>query len=79
MPVNETLCGLPPASSLKSRDAPRAPIAEGVNVTWTEQLAPGPSVLPHVVTSEKSDAFGPEMAICQTFIVVLPTLVNVTT
>ena len=77
VPVKLTDWGLPPPSSLNSTDAVRAPVAVGLNVALTVQLAPTPKVLPQVVVSEKSPAFAPKMAICHKFIVALPLLVNV--
>jgi hypothetical protein len=40
VPLSATLCGLPVASSVKVTAALRVPVAEGVNVILTEQLAP---------------------------------------
>ena len=64
VPVTATDRGLPPPSSLKSSDAARAPVAVGLNVTLTVQLAPAPKVLPQVLVIEKSPAFAPRIAIC---------------
>jgi len=65
VPDKVTTCGLPPPSSLNSSEALRAPLALGLNLTLTEQLAEAASVLPQVVVSEKSDLSVPVMAICQ--------------
>jgi hypothetical protein len=70
-------CGLDPASSLNSTEAVRIPVAEGVNVTLTVQLAPAPKMLPQLAVLEKSPAFGPRIAICHMFIVTLRLFVNV--
>ena len=51
IPVPDRLTdwGLPPPSSLKSSVVVRAPVAVGLNVTLTVQLAPAPKVLPQVL------------------------------
>lgn len=78
MPVRPTAWGLPPPSSLNSSEAARAPVAVGLKVTLTVQLAPAAKVLPQVVVLEKSPAFAPVIAICHRCIVTPPLLVIVT-
>jgi len=77
--VRLTDCGLPPPSSLNSSDALRLPVAAGLKVMPTVQLAPPPKVLPHVVVSEKSLAFAPRIAISHMFIAALLLFVKATT
>ena len=75
-----TACGLPPPSSLITRDAVRLPAAAGVKTTLTVQLAPAPKLLPQVLVLlwEKSLAFAPRNVICQRLTTVPPTLVITT-
>ena len=47
MPVRGTVCGLPPALSVKLSEALRADAAEGVNFTLIMQEAFTPTTLPH--------------------------------
>ena len=48
VPVRVTICGLAGAPSEKSSEALRMPLAVGVNVIPTVQLAPGGTVVPGV-------------------------------
>ncbi len=48
-PVSGMDCGLPEASSVKVMAPARVPVAVGVKVTFTAQLAREVSVAPHVV------------------------------
>jgi len=50
VPVKATLWGEPSTESVNSREAVRVPLAVGVNVTATVQLAPAATEPPHVVT-----------------------------
>jgi len=52
------VCGLPVALSVMLTEAVRAPVAEGVKVTFIVQLAPAASELPQVVVCAKSLAYG---------------------
>ncbi len=80
VPTRVTACGLPPPSSLISREAVRPPAAAGVKMTLTVQLAPAPKLLPQVLVLlwEKSPAFAPRNAICQRLTPVPPSLVITT-
>src|SRR4051794_15847999 len=71
-PASATLCA-PTAS-----DAVRGPVAPGMKVTRTAQLAPAASVASQVVVSVKSDAFVPETAIAPSVAVDDPPFVTVT-
>jgi hypothetical protein len=62
VPVSETVCGLPVASSVIVTAATRLPAAVGLNVTLIVQLAPPATLAPHVFVSEKSPAFVPVIA-----------------
>ena len=63
MPVKATTCGLDLSLSLILRLAERLPVADGVNVMLTVQLAPETSFVPQVlVVSAKSAAFLPVIA-----------------
>ena len=62
VPVRPTLCGLPAASSPMLTLALRAPAADGLKVTATEQVAPAASVAGasgQVLVAVKSAAFAP--------------------
>lgn len=76
-PASVTPCGLPPPLSLSRNEAARGPAVPGVKVTVKVQLKPGPSVLPHVVVLEKSEALAPRKAACQMFIAIAPTFFKV--
>jgi hypothetical protein len=50
VPERLTVCGLPAALSVKLSVAVRLPVARGLKVTFAEQLDPGATELPHVLT-----------------------------
>lgn len=80
MPVRLRDCWLPEVLLLLSvivKVAVRVPLAAGVNVTLTEQLAPPASELPHVVVSANSLALAPEKAIPLIDSAALPVLLRV--
>jgi len=52
----------------------RLPVRVGLNVTDTEQIAPGPNSVPQVVVREKS----PEMLILEILIFVVPKFLTIT-
>ena len=54
VPVSDTPCGLPEALSATVSEPDRAPMAVGVKVTLTVQLAPEARELPQVFVSAKS-------------------------
>ena len=58
-------------------EAERAPVAVGVKVAVTVQLAPGASVVPQVFVRPKSPAFVPVSVMLVMLRVVDPTLVMV--
>src|ERR1700722_8153001 len=63
VPLNATVCGLPPPVSLTFRVAFRDPVAAGLKVSVTVQLANGPSVETHkFAVMLKSPAFVPAFA-----------------
>jgi hypothetical protein len=78
VPLRETVCGLPGALSVTERVPLRLPVALGVKVTLTVQLAPAANELPQVLVSAKSPALVPVIAMPVMLKVVVPTLVRVT-
>jgi len=56
VPDRLTLCGPPGASSIIDSVPVMLPVVLGVNVTTIEQVAPGASVVPQLLTSAKSPA-----------------------
>ena len=77
VPVRLTLWGLPVALSARVRDAVRVPLAAGINVTLTEQLALAASELPQVLVSVKSLALAPVSVMLVMLIAELPVLFRV--
>ena len=63
VPVKETVCGLPTASSVTVIAAVRLPNFDGVNVTVIAQLALAASAVPQLLVSEKSILSAPVTAI----------------
>jgi len=63
--------------SLNGTDAVREPVATGVNLTLTVQLAAGAKGLPQVPLCEKSPGSAPPSAISKKRTVALPLLVKV--
>jgi hypothetical protein len=62
VPDKGTVCGLFPALSVKVNVAVREPVADGVNVTETEQAAEGAKAAPQVLAEmAKSAALGPDI------------------
>jgi len=53
VPVRPTLCGLPTALSVTANDPVALPAAVGLKMTLIVQLAPAPTVVPHVLVSVK--------------------------
>jgi hypothetical protein len=79
VPLSGTCCGLPLALSVTVKFALRAPVADGLNVRLTVQLAAAARELPQVVAvSGKSAASAPVTAILLMVSAVVPTLVSVT-
>src|SRR3989442_12789137 len=83
VPLSETLCGLPAASSVMFTVAARTPVAAGVKLTLIVQLAPGATepappgqVLP--AAKAKSAACAPVMVMLMRFSGAPPLLVSVT-
>src|ERR1700730_5922879 len=62
IPPSDTCCGLPAALSVTLSAAARVPLAVGLKVTLTLQLAPAASELPQVWVCEKSPPFVPVIA-----------------
>src|SRR6185437_10885739 len=56
VPASATVCGLAAALSASVSAPEREPEAEGVNVTWMVQLAPGARLTPQSLASAKSPA-----------------------
>ena len=79
VPDRPTACGVPPPSSLNSKDALRDPVAVGVNVTLTWHCAPAAKVPPHVLILAKSPWLAPVIATCEIFKARRPAFVRVTT
>jgi hypothetical protein len=62
VPLSATVCGLPPPVSFTFKVAVREPVAAGLKVSVTVQLADGPSVDPQVLdVMLKSFAFTPDL------------------
>src|SRR5437899_1250722 len=81
VPVSDTDCGLPGASSVMVTVAVRALAAVGVNVRLTRQLAPATTVAPFVqvvpAAMAKSPGFEPARAMLVMLRVAVPRLVSV--
>jgi hypothetical protein len=73
VPVSDTVCGEPPASSVTVRVPLRVPPAVGVKVTETAQFAPALTLDPQVLVSAKS----PDALIDVTLNAAVPLLVSV--
>jgi hypothetical protein len=74
-------CGLPEASSVTAREAFRAPVAVGSNVTLIVQFDPAASVAGlagQVLVCAKSPLFAPVIAMPVIASAALPVLVKVT-
>lgn len=78
-PVRVAVWGLPTALSLTVREAVRAKLPRGENVTVMVQLPFGDTVVPQVVLSAKSEGLAPARAIPATVRDMLPVLVKVIT
>src|SRR3989449_946890 len=82
VPVSDTDCGLPGASSVMVTVAVRALAAVGVNERLTRQLAPATTVAPFVqvvpAAMAKSPGFEPARAMLVMLRVAVPLLVRVT-
>lgn len=81
VPVSETLCGLPEASSVILTEAVRAPVAVGVNETAMAQFAPTAKVdglAGQVFVCEKSPLFVPVIAMLEIARAAFPVFVSVT-
>src|SRR2546428_1840458 len=82
VPVSDTDCGLPAASSVMVTVAVRALAAVGVNVRLTRQLAPATTVAPFVqvvpAAMAKSPGFKPARTMLVMLRVAVPLLVRVT-
>ena len=78
VPLKAIVWGLPLALSAMETDALRAPVADGVNVTLIEQLAPTAILLPHVFVWEKSPQFVPVRLTLAMLRLAVPALVSVT-
>jgi hypothetical protein len=72
------VCGLPLALSVILSEAMRRPVAVGVNVTLTVQLAPAATVLAQVLVSVKSPEFVPPMTMLEMLREALPVFESVT-
>ena len=77
VPERVTAWGLPLTLSVMDSEAARLPLAAGLNVTLTEQLALAASELPQVLVWVKSLALAPVSAILVMLIAELPVLFRV--
>src|SRR5579863_773314 len=77
MPFKGIDCGLPSPLSVIVTEAFRGPLAVGLKVTLTLQLAPTGKLEPQVCVSEKSPAFVPVMAMLPMLNAFAPILVSV--
>lgn len=78
VPVKPIVSGLPEASSVIVMDALRLPVAVGVNVTVTVQLAPEAKLAPQELDCVKSPGFAPVSAMLAMFTAVGRLFVSVT-
>ena len=80
VPVPERLavCGLPLALSVTVKDAERAPVALGVNVTLIVQLELAASDVPQLLVCSKSPLLVPVTAMLEILNAVPPEFVSVT-
>ena len=77
VPEKVTAWGLPLTLSVMDSEAVRLPLAAGLNVTPTEQLALAGSALPQVLVWVKSLALAPVSAMLVMLIAALPVLFRV--
>jgi hypothetical protein len=77
VPAKGATCGLPPPLSVTETSAVRLPLANGVNVTVIEQLAPDATLVPHVLDSAKSASSAPVTKMLVMPTAVLPLLLSV--
>jgi hypothetical protein len=77
VPLSATVWGLPAALSVIFTEADRLPVAEGVKVALTMQLAPGATEFPQSFVRRKSAKLGPVTSTLAIFRVALPLLVKV--
>src|SRR5439155_5880093 len=73
VPESDTLCGLPEALSVMVSVPVRDPMAEGINVTLIEQLAPAATLVPQPFVWAKS----PLTAMLEMLSAMLPVFVRV--
>jgi hypothetical protein len=78
IPLSITFCGLPAALSLMLTAAVRVPLAVGLNVTLTLQLAPAANELPQVWVCAKFPALVPVIAMLLMVKLVVPVFLRVT-
>ena len=78
VPVNLTICGLPPPLSAMESVALRLPIAVGLNFSVIEQLLAAATDEPQLLVSLKSPGLVPPKVMLVTLRAVVPTLVRVT-
>jgi len=78
VPVRLTLCRPPAALSVKLTAAVRVPLARGLKVTLTVQLAPAATLVPQLLVWAKSPEFVPATAIPVMLKAALPVLWIVT-
>jgi hypothetical protein len=79
VPESDTDCGLSLALSVMASEAPRAPVAEGVNNIAIVQLPPAATEGGQASASVKSAALAPVMAMLVMLKAALPVLFRVTT
>src|SRR5437016_9496166 len=77
-PERLAVCGLPLALSVTVKDAERAPVAVGVNVTLMVQLELAASELPQLFVCAKSPLLVPVTAMLEILNAVPPEFVSVT-
>ena len=77
VPERLTVCGLPVALSVRVTAALRVPLAAGVKVTLTVQLAPAATLAPQLLVCAKSLALVPVSARLEMLKAELPVLFSV--
>ena len=77
VPERLTFCGLPAALSTMDSVPVRVPLADGLNVTSSEQFAPAARLAPQVFDCEKSPLSAPVIRMLEMLNVAVPLLVRV--
>jgi len=77
VPERVAVCGLPVALSVRVTEAAKDPLAAGMNVTLTVQLAPAATLPPQLLLCAKSPGFAPVSLMLLMLKAALPVLLSV--